>query len=464
MAEVAAGAGIAIAAEEVLSTTVQVGVAGYFLTKPTQPLKATFSRVAIADDDDLKRYVLKQFCTQALTDHNRRSLARSHHSVTVINDKAYIFGGQTPDGEVATNDIHVINLAPGTSGDPDYQLIPPIADSPMSSSVAKARYKHAARAFNGRVAIFGGVDSSGQPPDDDGSIRLFNPETKQWETPTSTPSTGDDHPAPRIGAKLFAHETSLLLYGGDSLDGTTCSELWKYDASSSTSKPGWSRLPTPPFAAPASNAAFYDSHLYLISSADPMSSQLHILPLSSKFSEQDQDQEAAESTEEPKWTTLTFPTNPIVPGPRARHAGALLPITTGYGRNYLVYLLGARDTSTTSPSSPETPTQWSDTWTLQLPSSNLSPRAKLNVKDAIKPAKIKDAIRAGVGAESGTWSWAEVQVSVPDELGAGEGKLHPGPRAWFGADGLGDGRSVLFWGGEDAGGKRVGDGWVVRLE
>ena len=56
MAELAAGAGIALAVEEVLSTTAQAGVAGYFLAKPTLPLKATFTRVAVANDDDLHRY------------------------------------------------------------------------------------------------------------------------------------------------------------------------------------------------------------------------------------------------------------------------------------------------------------------------------------------------------------------------------------------------------------------------
>ena len=56
MAEIAAGAGIVLAVEEVLSTTAQAGVAGYFLAKPTLPLKATFTRVAVANDDDLHRY------------------------------------------------------------------------------------------------------------------------------------------------------------------------------------------------------------------------------------------------------------------------------------------------------------------------------------------------------------------------------------------------------------------------
>jgi hypothetical protein len=51
MAEIAAGAGIALAAEQVVSTSIQVGTAGYMIAKPTMPLKATFTMVANAEDD-----------------------------------------------------------------------------------------------------------------------------------------------------------------------------------------------------------------------------------------------------------------------------------------------------------------------------------------------------------------------------------------------------------------------------
>lgn len=50
-AEVAAGLW---AAEEVVSTGAQVAIAGYMLTKPTMPLKATFTQIATSSDDDTK--------------------------------------------------------------------------------------------------------------------------------------------------------------------------------------------------------------------------------------------------------------------------------------------------------------------------------------------------------------------------------------------------------------------------
>lgn len=55
MAEVAAGA---LVAEQVISTTIEGGViAGYAISKPTMPLKASFMQIATAPKDD-SPYVL----------------------------------------------------------------------------------------------------------------------------------------------------------------------------------------------------------------------------------------------------------------------------------------------------------------------------------------------------------------------------------------------------------------------
>lgn len=42
------------ATEEVITTGAQVGLAGYMLTKPTMPLKATFTQIATSSDDDTR--------------------------------------------------------------------------------------------------------------------------------------------------------------------------------------------------------------------------------------------------------------------------------------------------------------------------------------------------------------------------------------------------------------------------
>jgi hypothetical protein len=57
MAELAAGAGVALAAEQVISTTAYAGAAGYAVGKAIMPLKAIYTMIAHADDDS-SRYAL----------------------------------------------------------------------------------------------------------------------------------------------------------------------------------------------------------------------------------------------------------------------------------------------------------------------------------------------------------------------------------------------------------------------
>lgn len=381
----------------------------------------------------------------------RRSLARSGHTVTVIGNKAYIFGGDTTAGTPASTDIHVVTLEHSGEPEMDYSLIPALSILGGGKTPA-ARSKHAACAFHGNITFYGGCDQRGGLIDEKSSVWLFSPERKAWDI--LAPTSAGTAPGPRQNAQLFSNETHLILYGGIDGSGDHASDLWQFNVASRL----WSQLPTAPVA--ALNAAFMSDHLWLISGSDPLSSQIHHLDITS-------------SQNELSWQSHTFPTNPFAPGPRSRRDGALLPISTGWGRNYLVYLLGARnsdsDASIMKPEYPEHSkdiSQYSDTWVLQIPSSDLEAKPALSIKEAIKPAKIKDAIRSALGAETGQLTWSEAVVQVPaekelEELG---GKMHPGPRAFFGADVMERGNSVVFWGGVDAKGERVGDGWVAKFE
>lgn len=156
-------------------------------------------------------------------------------------------------------------------------------------------------------------------------------------------------------------------------------DLWKFDFAMRT----WSQLPDAPVS--TQNVALSDGVLHLISSGeDSMSSDLHILPLVTK------------TEEERVWHTIPFPTNPLTPGPLPRTGAGLLPVSTGYGRQYLLYLFGAQ-TSPTSGEGDEKASSsdlWSDMWTYQLPSSTPDVTA---TADMWKPAKIKDVSQAICG-------------------------------------------------------------------
>jgi hypothetical protein len=380
-------------------------------------------------------------------------LARSHHTLTVVENKAYIFGGTTADNLLADNHIHAVTVEHSGKPEMDYGLIPALPTI-EGGKVPSPRTNHAACAFHGNVAIYGGSDEKDQLIDERSSLWLYSPERKLWDQ--LSPTSADIAPGPRRSAKLFDYDGAVVLYGGVDPTGDAASDLWKFDIATRT----WTQLPTAPVA--TTNAALANGQLYLISATDPLSSELHHLGISLPV-------------EEMTWDSFTFPTNPLAPGPRARHDGAFLPLTTGWGRNYMAYLFGARDDSsqsmdTAAGDKPEVKevTQFSDTWALQLPSSDLEAKPAWSIKNAIKPAKIKDAIRHALNAETGHLAWAEAVVQLPtnkqlEQLQEENGKLHPGPRAFFGADVMENGHTVVFWGGVDARGERVGDGWIVRF-
>lgn len=420
MAEIAAGAALAT------EYAVEGGVVGYMIAQPTLPLKANFSMIA-----------------NTLDDSTQRSLARSNHTLTVWESRAYIFGGTTIQG-IASNDIHSIALTSSGKQEPDYRLIPalPVQDN---GEVPEPRSNHTACALRGGVVIYGGYDEKNEPIED--GLWLFEPNNAAWRALPAANSTSK--PGPRVDAKIFADGDNLILYGGSNKSDGKLSDVWRFKVDSGT----WIQLTTAPTATP--NAVFSNGQLYLVSGSNPMSSQLHHMELASP-------------NDEYTWETFTFPTNPLIPGPRPRNQGGFLAVSTGFGRNYLAYFLGARqhpqDTIPPPIDDADDVKQWSDFWTLQIPSSSVDPKPSLSLANAIKPAKIKDAIRSAVGTDSGKYSWAEVEVTPPADLWVPVGKLHPGPRISFGCDVMEDGKSIVLWGGENAKGELVGDGWIVTLE
>lgn len=329
--------------------------------------------------------------------------------------------------------------------EPDYSLLPAIADV-EGGPIPAARTKHAACRLNVCVAIFGGVDGSGKLVDSEAVVWLYVTGKSAWEALNSENSA--IAPVQRSSAKLFEHKNSLVLYGGIDGDGQQLKDVWHFHYPTRA----WTPLPSAPTS--TTNAVMSEGVLFLITAADNMSSDLHVLNTN--------------NFETAEWASQSFPTNPLMPGPRPRIGGGLLPVSTGYGRNYLLYFFGARQNpttaKTTSPDQTEDPTQWSDLWTFQVQSSQPEVKATTNIYEAIKPAKIKDAIRSKLGYDTGGYSWAEVEVQPPDNLVEGEGKVHPGPRAYFGCDTTQDGRSVIVWGGLNAKGEREGDGWIITCE
>ncbi|KAI0129697.1 hypothetical protein BJ170DRAFT_731273 [Xylariales sp. AK1849] len=427
MAEVAAGA---VVAEQVISTSIEAGAASYAVGKPSNGLKASFTQIATASEDG-----------------TNNSLARSKHSLTVVGDRAYIFGGQTEAGQVASNGVHSFALPAQGKPQSEYHLTPAISAA-EGGSVPEARLDHSACAVEDRIAVYAGLDGSGNVIQDP-AIWFYDSKKSTWDSVVPVSSTAT--PPARSGASIFSQGNKLLLYGGKDANGSPLADVWLFNSSSKT----WARLPEAPAA--TSNAAFAGGVLYLIAATDTLSSALHHLDIT------------GQGDESATWDTVQFPTNPLAPGPRPRENGGLLHITTGFGRHYLLYILGDRQSSSSlaeSNTAKDTgkPPQWSDIWSLQLPTSAVGVQRTATISEAIQPAKIKDAIRSKLGFDTGSFSWAEVEVKPPGDLLEPEGKVHPGPRSSFGCDVLANGRDVALWGGSNAKGEREGDGWVIQLE
>ncbi|KAG9883592.1 galactose oxidase, partial [Aureobasidium melanogenum] len=162
MAEIAAGA---VVAEQVVSTTIEgSAVAGYAVAKPTVPLKATFTQIATADKDD-----------------TTLALARSHHTVSIANDKACIFGGQSTNGKLASNDVHTVTLPLKQTNPTDvaYACYPAIPRD-EGAAVPSARTRHAACVQGHELAVFGGCDENHSLVDQDSSLWIWNIESSKW--------------------------------------------------------------------------------------------------------------------------------------------------------------------------------------------------------------------------------------------------------------------------------------------
>ncbi|KAI8180766.1 Tip elongation aberrant protein 3 [Colletotrichum sp. SAR 10_65] len=415
MAEAVAGA---VVAEQVVSTSLEAGAA-VAVARPTQPLKVSLSQIATTPTDDASL-----------------SLARSHHSVTVINHKACIFGGETADGQLCTTDFHVLSLPAVTNGEPvaAYACYPAFAMQDVETGktyIPAPRTKHAACARGQFAIIHGGADANGKPIEET-CLWLWDSESLKWTKIQGASQIGKTL-TPRFDHHIFFDHAQdiLVLHGGRTAANQKAStETWLYNFDTLA----WTELPAAPEAPTA--AAFVDNVLYTIGTDSDMSGAIHYMDLKSNATDR-------EKPDALVWKTVNFPTNPLVPGPRPREGGALVPIDTGVGRHYLIYMFGKEEKAGEKD-------YHSDIWAVQLPTHGFT------------AAAVKDAIRDKLPrVESGEFSWAEVEL-VPTEEVKTEGKAHPGPRGFFGA-GSASGKSLIFWGGDSAKGKE-GDGWLLQVQ
>ncbi|KAK3348686.1 hypothetical protein B0T25DRAFT_519080 [Lasiosphaeria hispida] len=461
MAEVAAGA---LVAEQIVATGVEVASAAA-IAAPTQPLKVSLTQLANVTDES----------------SSSQELGRSHHTLTVIGEKAYIFGGEDPRSRgLCSPSVHVITLptrdpkVPADVKHFSYEPFPVLDEKTGETYVPAPRTRHAACARGKFLIIHGGQDYLGDPIEEDNCLWLWDTEALQWSKLRGDTQIGKIMAA-RYDHHIFVDpaQNFLILHGGQSKphpkpDASTAgisvsltpphidttSETWHYDFNLHA----WTALPSSPSPATAAAYVASSSTLYTIArtaltpGSPALSGKVHCLALLSSPTER-------ENPSALTWETHEFPTNTLTPGPSPREGAALVPLTTGHGRAYLIYMFGSSpspvpDPKTRAPSTPQhEPVYFSDIWALQLPSHRRS------------AAAAKDVIREKLpGMQAGTLQWAEAEIVPTEQMLQAGGKVHPGPRVLFsGYDACFGGEGVVFWGGLNAKHETEADGWVVAL-
>ncbi|KAK6001836.1 hypothetical protein QM012_002326 [Aureobasidium pullulans] len=397
---------------------------------PTLPLKATI---------------------QSITDVD---LPRVHHSISEVKGRAYIFGGKTHGDQLADNAMHMIILPSSGIESTDYQRLEPTSASPP------ARFGHSTAVIDDQIYVFGGSDANG-PLEEKGRVWVFDTDTNSWSSldaavgdvpkarvwaaatasaqPQPEHKRTDEDVAPQLPpdpAKMVPEPLSPSTYGTLVVYGGVCKgeesatpELWTFDIASRT----WTKLSSPPATYPSNTSlsvTFQDNRLYTVSG-----NSTHYLDLSFSSPSYTNSTTTGPAPLSP-WCTL----QPLTTEPNqltSESTVALIPITTGQGRNYLLHI---------------TPSVLS---TLQLPSS------------ATTAASLKDRARDAISKNNATGEWSEVRYFNAEGVLIQEGQngRGVGGRTGFGASKVKeiDGGCVLVWGGI-VDGKVRSDGLLIEVE
>ncbi|KAL8880374.1 MAG: hypothetical protein Q9198_002200 [Flavoplaca austrocitrina] len=280
--------GGSVAVEQTASTVVEAGVA-YGIAKPTTSHIATHSRLS-----------------------SEAFLPRIHHSLTVVNGKAYIVRGETEKGEFAGDEIHIITLpVKGRDvGEPDYKCIPSLSEG-KDGTTPGARAGHSVVAIGSKIYLFGGRDAEEKPIDEKGKVWVFDTDTLAWNIVELTDSLGA--PKARYGHGAIGTELptpgsqwtlkeeitnmvtqttvppqpanphgTIVVHGGNcGASPTPLRDTWSFDIGTQT----WHSLPSlPETYVTTSTLAFshQSSTIYTVTHATSFESSIHSLPLSAQ--------------------------------------------------------------------------------------------------------------------------------------------------------------------------------------
>jgi hypothetical protein len=348
------------------------------------------------------------------------TLPRSSHTLTVVKNAAYIFGGEIKPREPVDNAIHEITLPDQPSHDASYQRIEAQAEE-LGGEVPMARVGHAAAAIGSRIYVFGGRGGVEMAAlEEKGRVWAFDTTTLKWSyvdpNPSSTiPPTRSYHAAASFNDPLPG---TFFVHAGCLSSGGRASDLWAFDIASRT----WTELPSAPGPARGGTAlAAVKNRLYRFGGFDGK----HELG-GMDYIDLTPEAGGRLRPSNQGWQTQTV----NIPN---RSVAGMVPVSTGYGDHSLIIVSGEHDPSTQGHAG---------------------------------AGRFLDDIWNYENHDSGAYvtNIGKMQQESEDDDSAIKAQLTTmSARGWFAADRVGDG-TALVWGGINEANERLGDGWIIAAQ
>ena len=325
--------------------------------------------------------------------------------------------------------MHIVRVSGKYETEYDYKCVPalPAIDG---GSVPQPRKAHSAAVYNNDILIFGG-------PNEAGRVWCFSTETLKW---TARDPSDSRTCQVSMNQGAVVHGDTFIVHGSAFQAVSHLQETWAFDLNTNT----WSHvgsLRTEPNQT-STKPALVGRTLFSISMQRDSSREDHAIWLHYLYLHED-----GKPTE---WKSIHLPVESLS-GPLIYHGSPLIPISTGMGRQYLLFQGGRAsnfnlDAEKVADSSDET-----GLWVIQIPSDDGS------------LAKLKDWAREKFGRSTGCRQWAEVELKTARGKSA-ETTNHPGPRT-HSAMAKVDEKTVLMWCGCYPGfSDEQADGWMIKLD
>jgi hypothetical protein len=256
---------------------------------------------------------------------------------------------------------------------------------------------------------------------------------------------------------------TLFVHGGVLAGGERTNDLWAFDVRSRS----WTELPSAP--EPARSAAaicISKSRLFRFGGFDgvnELGGRVDFLHLEVEaFDDRSVRGEISVRARGP-WQSViennldaSSPEVPLEPAqawPAPRSGASLEAITVGGGKEFLVVAFGESAPAAIDPegATAAAASFHDDVWAFQVPPHGMS------------PASFTAAMWQAVGRKTGEGKWSRLTMGPYDEE---EDEGAPAPRARLASAPMGDleETGIVMLGGEGGSGRRLGDGWILRLE